>query len=400
MASKGKAKAGTADSQADAIEPSYATNPLPAVNDTLELPVLSDEVETYSPEDDPSATRPYEAVQLPQQFTPSRLHTLAAATSGPRGASSRPSGSQSLTDSDEVGDAIADEVDEEWDIADQPTIFLTPQSDSLVRPAFLRDDAEGEESIWPARQPARPAPRVTRPAPEVVGGPRYAAPDGRMIAPTPPHGLPKPNLGDPRMERFQALRNSRVAHEQGSRVPGDPQAVADIVRTWWSDLRPSFNKALRYQHEARASGMHPVPATDPTPFTKLGDVFGQLADSARGMASRAQAAAAPTLQVLHEKAEQAAQAIIDRIEGTPIRQQAPFLGPGRIAVLFQPAVKVGQAQRLLLAANAQPLRLIPRKHGFLARVAMGAEAEISERLRQHPYVRDVIYVDYEEDGRR
>jgi hypothetical protein len=79
-----------------------------------------------------------------------------------------------------------------------------------------------------------------------------------------------------------------------------------------------------------------------------------------------------------------------------VRQQAPFLGPGRIAVLFRPGVTVGQAQRLLLTAQARPLRLIPRKHGFLALVRPGSEEEIAERLRQHPYVRDVIYIEYDE----
>jgi hypothetical protein len=59
-------------------------------------------------------------------------------------------------------------------------------------------------------------------------------------------------------------------------------------------------------------------------------------------------------------------------------------------------VTVGQAQRLLLTAQARPLRLIPRKHGFLALVRPGSEEEIAERLRQHPYVRDVIYIEYDE----
>jgi hypothetical protein len=198
------------------------------------------------------------------------------------------------------------------------------------------------------------------------------------------------------MERFQELRNTRTSHEQGSRAPGDPSQVAEMVRQWWADLLPGLRTALSYQREARASGMHPLPATAPTTVSRLGDAFGRLAASAREVAGRASAAAAPHLRRLHDQAEQAAQALIDRIEGSPVRQQAPFLGPGRIAVLFRPGVTVGQAQRLLLTAQARPLRLIPRKHGFLALVRPGSEEEIAERLRQHPYVRDVIYIEYDE----
>jgi hypothetical protein len=202
------------------------------------------------------------------------------------------------------------------------------------------------------------------------------------------------------MERFQELRNTRTSHEQGSRAPGDPSQVAEMVRQWWADLLPGLRTALSYQREARASGMHPLPATAPTTVSRLGDAFGRLAAGARQAAGRASAAAAPHLRRLHDQAEQAAQALIDRIEGSPVRQQAPFLGPGRIAVLFRPGVTVGQAQRLLLTAQARPLRLIPRKHGFLALVRPGSEEEIAERLRQHPYVRDVIYIEYDETDKQ
>ena len=81
---------------------------------------------------------------------------------------------------------------------------------------------------------------------------------------------------------------------------------------------------------------------------------------------RAQAVAAPTLNKLHERAEHAAQALVDRLDGGPVRQQAPFLGPGRVAVFFQQGISVGEAQRLLMANQARPMRLIPRRHGFLA----------------------------------
>jgi hypothetical protein len=82
-----------------------------------------------------------------------------------------------------------------------------------------------------------------------------------------------------------------------------------------------------------------------------------------------------------------------------MRQQAPLLGPGRIAIFFRHGVSVGQAQRLLAASSARPMRLIPRKHGILAQVMPGLEPEIGERLRQHPYVDDVLYMQYLDHGR-
>jgi hypothetical protein len=200
------------------------------------------------------------------------------------------------------------------------------------------------------------------------------------------------------MERFQALRRQRLAHDNGARTANDTRPVADMARQWWMDLRPGLERALRYQHEARASGVHPIPATEPVPSTRLGDAFGFLAASARDLTGRAQAKAAPVFKRIHAQAEQAAQAIVDRFESPSERQQAPLLGPGRVAVFFRQGVTVGQAQRLLAASRARPIRLIPRKHGLLALVPPGSEAEIGERLRVHPYVRDVSYIAYDEHG--
>ncbi len=200
------------------------------------------------------------------------------------------------------------------------------------------------------------------------------------------------------MERFQELRRQRFAHDQGARDEADPQPVAEAMRQWWSDLRPGVNSALNFQREARASGMHPIPAYESAQTSRLGDAFGRLAASARELSERAQQAAAPTIKRLHDQVEQAAQGIISRFEGDTVRQQAPLLGPGRIAVFFRQGVSVGQAQRLLAASAARPMRLIPRKHGFLARVLPGKEAEVCERLRMHPYVRDVVYLEFNEYG--
>jgi len=202
-----------------------------------------------------------------------------------------------------------------------------------------------------------------------------------------------------RMERFQELRRHRMAHEQGEAATDDVTPVADAVRQWWSDLRPGVGSALRFQREARASGTHPLPAYEPpAPTSRLGDAFGRLAASARGVTDRAQQAAGPTLKRIHDHVEQAAQGIIQRFEGDVARQQAPLLGPGRVAIFFRQGVTVGQAQRLLAATSARPMRLIPRKHGILAQVMPGRESEISERLRQHPYVDDVVYMEYDERG--
>jgi hypothetical protein len=379
-------------------------------------PGASDPGETDELGDDPGATVAQEAVTpqgldlAPRRTTKSTLASIAIPRPRPADDVSVPP--RDLPDSDELKAEIPNEVDEEWSVSDQPTVLIAPRQTAArqapkSRPAYLETD---HYAAWPPAitpQNGSPPVRRERPAPsaplpresrrsDVLGSARLASPDGKLIPPTPPEGVPRAALPDPRMERFQELRHTRTAHEQGTRAPNDPSQVADMVRQWWADLLPGLRSSLKYQREARASGMHPLPATAPTTVSRLGDAFGHLAASAREAAGRASAAAAPHLRRLHDQAEQAAQALIDRIEGSPVRQQAPFLGPGRIAVLFRPGVTVGQAQRLLLTAQARPLRLIPRKHGFLALVRPGAEEEIAERLRQHPYVRDVIYIEYDE----
>ncbi|MEO7001918.1 MAG: hypothetical protein ABI068_08835 [Ktedonobacterales bacterium] len=401
-------------------------------------------------EDDGDATMIRQVAPASDSPSRPRWNTLASAVSRPVGPAERSSGS-GPGDSTPVSDTtppqqlaphapraphapveptyppvaagIADEIDE-WSVADQPTVQMTPQMLQSPRPSYL-DTGEQAQPVWPPRPapqnaapdapptptpprpqaPARPQaalpPSTGRPpltSSPLAGGPRLASPQGRPMPPTPPAGIPKAALPNPRMERFQELRRHRAAHDAGEFDSGVSPSVADTVRQWWGDLRPGMQSALRYQHEARASGTHPIPAYEPTPTSRLGDVFGRLAASARGLTGRAQNAAGPTFKRIHDQMEHAAQGIVDRFEGNPVRQQAPFLGPGRVAIFFRQGVTVGQAQRLLAASNAQPMRLIPRKHGFLARVRPGHEADVCERLRQHPYVRDVVYLEYNEYG--
>ena len=341
---------------------------------------------------------------LANAITPPLGRVRDEATSAPPLAPQLPTG---------VADEIEGEVDE-WAVADQPTVYLVPQPQTPSRPAYLET---GENQAWPARPtpppPTRPrAPEQQRsPLPQTPRPPagsrpdsplarqqRLASPAGRPMPGTPPIGVPRAALPDPRMSRFQTLRQQRLAHEGGERAPSEPPSVASAVRQWWSDLLPNLEHALTYQREARASGLHPIPAYEPTPVSRLGDAFGRLAATARDLTGRAQAAASPTLKRLHNQAEQAAQAIVDKIEGPTARQQAPLLGPGRVAVFFRQGVTIGQAQALLSASHARPIRLIPRKHGFLTLVTPGMEAEIGERLREHPYVRDVAYLQYDDYG--
>lgn len=334
---------------------------------------------------------------------------------------------------DEVAEfeGLADETDPEgeWALADQETVHLTQEQLQALKPSFL--DTSERPASWPP-QPAEAsvAPEIPKRSPLAAPIPtppppvappqadprdwraglpprpqppfdlsagrqaplseRLAAPDGRpMRAPDPESGAP-----DYRMERFQELRRHRTAHEQGDEATDDVTPVAEAVRQWWHDLRPGVGNALQYQREARESGTHPLPAyAPPAPTSRLGDAFGKLAASARGVSERAQQVAGPTLKRIHDQVEQAAQGFIERFEP---RQQAPFLGPGRVAVFFRRGVTVGQAQRLLAASSARPMRLIPRKHGILAQVMPGHESEIGERLRQHPYVDDVVYMEYGE----
>jgi hypothetical protein len=330
---------------------------------------------------------------------------------------------------DDLADEIADEVDE-WTAADQPTVYLAPRALQRQRPRFLET---GEQPFWPPRPAAAaPAPRppaqrppaqrppaqrppAQRPpappagpapgrAPARPGTPgpfgqrRLAAPDGRPMPGTPPSGIPRAALPDPRMQRFQELRQRRLATPAERRAVEGNRPVGEIVRRWWSDLLPGLQRALHHQREARASGVHPIPAYEVAPVARLGDAFGRLTASARGVTERAHAAVAPTLKRLHDQAEQGAQALVEKVEGSPTRQQAPLLGPGRIAVFFQAGVSVGTAQSVLAAAEARPIRLIPRKHGFLAFVPPGREAQTAKRLRASEHVRDVAYLEFDEYG--
>ena len=300
---------------------------------------------------------------------------------------------------DETEGAGDDEA--EWAIADQPTVALSPGAVLGARPQFLDT---GEQSSWPPRHPSElPIPgslpeaaaslrRRAIPRPDRTGQRRLASPNGRPMPDALPRGVPRAAIPDARMERLQELHRRRDAAEQGDYDPNADRPVTDRVRQWWGDLRPGLKRALDYQHEARASGVHPIPAYEQAPSSRLGDVFGRLTASARELTGRAQSAAAPALRRLHDQAEHAAQAIVGRFEGDPARQQAPFLGPGRIAVFFRSGVSVGQAQRLLSSNEARPLRIIPRKHGFLAYVLPGTEEQVSNRLRVHPYIRDVIFM--------
>lgn len=410
--------------------------------------------EASLPHDDPDATivrpgplHPHEAATVsepagPGDITPAprRYNTLAGAFSRPRPMPEQhqyedqtppPATTVPAEFSSFEASGIADEVDPdvEWSMADQPTIHLSPEELKALRPASFLDtsdvpswpprpqsprapDAQPRpgRDVTPAYPPAQPdqprwkqglPPRPQPPFPldglgrALTPGERLAAPDGRL-APTPEPDEPPV---DYRMERFQELRRHRMAHDQGDAATDDVTPVADAVRQWWNDLRPGVGTALQFQREARESGVHPLPAyAAPTPTSRLGDAFGRLAASAREVTQRGKDAAGPTLKRWHDQMEQAAQGLIQRFEGDAARQQAPLLGPGRVAVFFRRGVTVGQAQRLLAASSARPMRLIPRKHGILAQVMPGREGEICERLRQHPYVDDVVYVDYDERG--
>ena len=309
------------------------------------------------------------------------------------------------------GDAIEDELDpeEEWAVADQPTIYMPPKRGSGTSRAAPQQEG------WPyrpqpgpgqGRGPTGPRPGIVRPgvplrrfasipAPRSgYEGPRLASPTGRPMPGTPPDGVSPAALADPRMERFQHLRESREAHEHGDRAPDEMRPVSEIVRRWWGDLLPGLRGALHHQHEAQASGVHPASPYDAAPASRLGDAFGRLTQSARDLTERAR----PALQRIHDQAEHAAQALVGRFEQPTAVQQAPFLGPGRVAIFFKSGVTVGQAHALLVRRQARPMRLIPRKHGFLAAVAPGREAEVCDGLRDHPYVRDVAYIAYDDAG--
>jgi hypothetical protein len=402
------ASTGARDTQPIDIIPSE-TGGAPTADEDEEATVLRQTVRPETPSRSRkntlamAITRPARQEERETQTTPPNgVGTKPAAAEPPE-----PEVDESDDISDEVADEIADEVDE-WAVADQPTVYLPPRAQPSSRPAFLET---GEGHSWPPR-PAqadrqqrlvRPQSAARAQTPQAAGESpragsfRLASPSGRAM-PTPPGGVPRAAPPNPRMQRFQELRGQLEMSDGHERLRQESRPVAEVVRRWWHDLLPGLEGALHYQREAKASGIHPIPAHEPVAASRLGDAFGRVAASARDLTGRAQAAAAPALKRLHSQAEQAAQALVDRIEGSPARQQFPLLGPGRVAVFFKQGVTVGQAQKLLAASQARPIRLIPRKHGFLTLVPPGAEAEVAARLRVHPYVRDVAYLEYDEYG--
>jgi len=354
-----------------------------------------------------------DAPSAPEPERP-RHHTLASITrprggTNPHGAPLPPPPPPEPEPAAFAEDEILDETDyagkdeEEWSIAEQPTVALAPGTVLSARPRFLDTD---ERAVWPPLpaseetipgtlpEAAASLHRRAIPRPDRTGLNRYSSPNGRPMPGKPPTGFPRTAFPDPRMQRLQELHRRRDAKEHGEGDPASEKQVTERVRQWWSDLRPGLRDALEYQHEARASGVHPIPSYEAAPSSRLGDVFGRLTASARGLTERAR----PAFERLHNQAEHAAQAIVGRFEPDAARQQAPFLGPGRVAVFFRSGVSVGQAQRLLSSNEARPLRIIPRKHGFLAYVLPGTEEMVSNRLRIHPYVRDVIFMTINEYG--
>ena len=392
--------------------------------ETRELPI-ADAGDDFESETGPSAemSAPVAAAHIEEADTPDappeperpRHHTLASMTRARGGTNPQNTPLPPPPPPPEpeppvfADDQILDETDyssraeEEWSIAEQPTVALAPGTVLSARPRFLDTD---ERTVWPplpasdasipgtlpeaaASLHRRAIPRLDR-----TGQQRFASPNGRPMPGEPPAGIPPSQYQDPRSERLRELHRRRDAKEHGEHDPSEDRQVTERVRQWWSDLRPGLRDALEYQHEARASGVHPIPAYEPGPSSRLGDVFGRLTASARGLTERAR----PAFERLHDQAEHAAQAIVGRFEPDPARQQAPFLGPGRIAIFFRSGVSVGQAQRLLSSNEARPLRIIPRKHGFLAYVLPGTEEKVSNRLRIHPYVRDVVFMPINEYG--
>ena len=383
--------------------------------ETREL-AIADTADSFERETGPSAEMSAPIADASPEPERPRHHTLASMTrarggTNPQNAPLPPSPPPPPEPGPPVfaDDEILDETDngesgeEEWSIAEQPTVALAPGTVLSARPRFLDTD---ERAVWPplpasdasipgtlpeaaASLHRRAIPRLDR-----TGQQRFASPNGRPMPGEPPVGIPPSAYQDPRSERLRELHRRRDAKEHGEPDPSEDRQVTERVRQWWSDLRPGLRDALEYQHEARASGVHPIPAYEPAPSSRLGDVFGRLTASARGLTERAR----PAFERLHDQAEHAAQAIVGRFEPDPARQQAPFLGPGRIAIFFRSGVSVGQAQRLLSSNEARPLRIIPRKHGFLAYVLPGTEEKVSNRLRIHPYVRDVVFMPINEYG--
>ena len=150
-----------------------------------------------------------------------------------------------------------------------PRAFLRPRPhylDTDERPAGRRDQKwpRGRRDLWP-HEMCRGVPRRRSPH-LALGEQRLAAPNGRIAPNTPPPGVPRAALANPRMERFQELRQHRMSLRSRSARGEGIARWPESVRQWWADLLPGVERALHHQRDARASGVHPLPPHAETPW--------------------------------------------------------------------------------------------------------------------------------------
>ncbi len=295
---------------------------------------------------------------------------------------------------------------------DSPTIILTPDVVERFQSHSPMADVDFEP---PTLQPAmRNRSKQYNPAPEIKDPPTIiltikdilnAEPSDDLIDGPPSGYSPASSLSVPQFsrsryttsrlsgrhkdamdpqEKFAQLHEQRVAKEQGKidRLPEEP-FISDKLRQWWQDIQPGVHLLF---HQGSEQSLPPA-----EPAEK--HVHGVLS-LAQKIGLAAQKTAMPAIRKLHDRAENAAQRIVNAIDdkiGAGPPMQHVLLGPGRMVVTFAPQVSIRTAQTIIAAVQSRAIRRLVGYNAYLIMTPPGKEALFAERLHMYHEVTGVHF---------
>jgi len=204
-------------------------------------------------------------------------------------------------------------------------------------------------------------------------------------------------------DKFSELREQRIALQEGQidRLPDEP-FVADKLRQWWHEIQPGLDRVLGRTHRGGVRGARAtmsytsaqMPAVRAHGLEEDAPAIVRLSAAAQQIGSRAQQAATPALSRLHERAERAAQKLVnsidERLGGSPPLQHV-VVGPGRMIVSFAPTISIRDAQIIIASLQARSLRRLVGYNAYLVIVPPGREARYAERFHTYREVTGVHF---------
>ncbi len=191
------------------------------------------------------------------------------------------------------------------------------------------------------------------------------------------------DAADPQ-EKFAQLHEQRVAKEQGKidRLPEEPY-ISDKLRQWWQDIQPGVHMLFHQGTETAAAPAEPAEK----------HINGVLS-LAQKIGLAAQKTALPAIKKMHDRAENAAQRIVNAIDdkiGAGPPMQHVLLGPGRMVVTFAPQVSIRTAQTIIAAVQSRAIRRLVGYNAYLIMTPPGKEALFAERLHMYHEVTGVHF---------